>query len=115
MKCRFCQEPCNIVEKVTSVTIECCDRHPHKVTHYHYSDDPEGLDYTCNWEFKVKYDCVDWVFTYGSYAGDRKSLHIRPENVPRTVFNSKAIMFDSFCGITPENALQKLPFIITFS
>lgn len=115
MKCKFCQQECTVSVQAVSIVVEACDRHPHRVTFYHYIDDPEGTDYTTNWEFKVYYENKYWVFTYGVYDSGKKYLQVRPEGMSRTVLNSRAIHFDSFNGITPENALQKLPLIITFS
>jgi hypothetical protein len=107
MNCFFCSQPCilDFTSEYDGSSIEICSHHPYPVNHYIY---PGKQQPTCG--FRVPVEDKIWFF---NFIGNRFWLvqtEIKP--YPKT---SRAITIDNITGITPENALQKLPLLITFS
>ncbi len=118
MNCKFCNRPC--VDSTdpmwfssTVIGMQICDQHPYVVTCYYYKDKPFNSPIT--YEFLVNYKGKDWCFTFDIELGTELfTLNLWPGN--KRWANSKPPVWTSQdAKITPENALAKLPTILTFS
>lgn len=108
MNCKFCYQPCiSSSTPESSVQIERCYNHPYTVKHLYLTDNPSHLEY---------------IFTV-PYKGHRYNFNFSELDIPSLSpycleVSSESQMFlsiDEIPNITPENALDKLPTIITFS
>jgi hypothetical protein len=103
VKCLFCFEEC-LVLRQDSIIVEICNKHLNKVRYYYYADLYDEITYS----FEVDYQNRLWYFLFENISG------VVTLYISSTKSNSD-IIINNATNITPENALQKLPLIITFS
>lgn len=118
MNCRFCNQPCKESDdpkwaSSTVIGVQICDQHPYAVMCYYYKDKP--FDSPITYEFVVPYKDKDWCFTYDiQNCYTLFTLNVWPGN-KRWAASKPPVFTSENANITPENALAKLPTIITFS
>ena len=118
MNCKFCNQPCKettdpVWESSTVIGVQICDRHPYSVTCYYYKDKP--FDSPITYEFMVPHKGKYWCFTFDIHNGtDLFTLNVWTGD-KRWAKSKPPVWTSEDANITPENAIAKLPTILTFS
>jgi hypothetical protein len=109
MNCKFCHQPCqkSPVDE-SAISIERCYNHPHVVKAMYYKDQPDEM---IDFMFVVLYKERKYVFTFGTYH----NLEIHSSYFELSCDGKWIFDMDGSPDITPENALDKLPTLLTFS
>ncbi len=114
MKCMFCHKDCKIDKETTDkiVVTEVCSNHPHDVRHYYFLKQKACL-IKLSYEFSVARNGTFYNFTYHHTQSD--VYMVIWEGDYHEPWNKRIVIeFDYIPNITPENASEKLPTILTF-
>lgn len=114
MKCMFCQKECKIDKEATDkiVVTEVCSNHPYDVRHYYFRKQKTCL-IRLSYEFTVTRNDASYNFTFHHTESDVR-MEIWKGNYHEPWNKKPIVEFDYIPNITPENASEKLPIILTF-
>ena len=106
MICKFCKQCCKPeISSTPSVGISCCNNHEYKITYYWFVSRPDEM-------LEYLFICDKWRVCYLE-DGEGDSFRIDP--IPLADNFKPLVQFDFIPNVTPENILDKLPLLITFS
>ncbi len=112
MNCTFCHQPCitNQLAPQSAVAREECHNHPHTVIYLYYKDDPDGL-LDCYMMVPFRDETFMITFTTKINMGDGGM----GDYFEIACGNHSVVNLHFIPDVTPENILDRLPTMITFS